>query len=115
MGGKPGAGDGSRLEVHRILDFSKIGLAMARADVGSNQYIATIRKFIGCILSLAKDNKEIQDELVEVELRRDIRKALSENQGISFQGEFGSLRDWIRGDRGGARSISRSTTTNATT
>jgi len=98
-----------------VLDFLKDGLAMARADVGSNQYIATIRKFIGCILSLAKDNKEIQDELVEVELRRDIRKALSENQGISFQGEFGSLRDWIRGDRGGARSISRSTTTNATT
>jgi len=49
-----------------VLDFLKDGLAMARADVGSNQYIATIRKFIGCILSLAKDNKEIQDELVEV-------------------------------------------------
>jgi len=97
-----------------VLDFLKDGLALARADVGSNQYIATIRKFMGCILSLAKDNKEVQDKLVELGLRRDIRKALSENQGISFQGEFGSLRDWIRGDRGGARSVSRSTTTNAT-
>jgi hypothetical protein len=70
--------------------------------------VSTIRKFLGCILSLAKDNKEIQDQLVERGLRSDVRKALSENQGISFHGEFGSLRDWIRGDRGGAKSTSRS-------
>ena len=92
----------------QVMDFLKEGLSQARADVGSNQYVSTIRKFLGCILSLAKDNKEIQDQLVERGLRSDVRKALSENQGISFHGEFGSLRDWIRGDRGGAKSTSRS-------
>ena len=92
----------------QVMDFLKEGLSQARADVGSNQYVSTIRKFLGCILSLAKDNKEIQDQLVELGLRSDVRKALSENQGISFHGEFGSLRDWIRGDRGGAKSTSRS-------
>jgi len=92
----------------QVMDFLKEGLSQARADVGSNQYVSTIRKFLGCILSLAKDNKEIQDQLVECGLRSDVRKALSENQGISFHGEFGSLRDWIRGDRGGAKSTSRS-------
>jgi hypothetical protein len=92
----------------QVMDFLKEGLSQACADVGSNQYVSTIRKFLGCILSLAKDNKEIQDQLVEVGLRSDVRKALSENQGISFHGEFGSLRDWIRGDRGGAKSTSRS-------
>ena len=92
----------------QVMDFLTEGLSQARADVGSNQYVSTIRKFLGCILSLAKDNKEIQDQLVERGLRSDVRKALSENQGISFHGEFGSLRDWIRGDRGGAKSTSRS-------
>jgi len=92
----------------QVMDFLKEGLSQACADVGSNQYVSTIRKFLGCILSLAKDNKEIQDQLVELGLRSDVRKALSENQGISFHGEFGSLRDWIRGDRGGAKSTSRS-------
>jgi hypothetical protein len=70
--------------------------------------LITIRKFIGCILSLAKDDKEIQDKLVEEGMRREVRKALSANNGISFHGEFASLRDWIRGDRGGAKSMSRS-------
>lgn len=90
------------------IDFLKDGLAEARADTGSNQYVSTIRKFIGCILSLAKDNKAIQDKLVEAGLRGAVRKALSENQTISFHGEFSTLRDWIRGDRGGAKSTSRS-------
>lgn len=91
-----------------VLEFLKDGLQEALEDVGSNQYLITIRKFIGCILSLAKDDKEIQDKLVEEGMRRDVRKALSANNGISFHGEFASLRDWIRGDRGGAKSMSRS-------
>lgn len=93
-----------------VLDFLKDGLAEAQADTGSNQYTATIRKFIGCTLSLAKGNKVIQDKMVEAGLRGVIRKALSQNQSISFHGEFSSLRDWIRGDRGGAKSTSRSST-----
>jgi hypothetical protein len=91
-----------------VLEFLKDGLQEALEDVGSNQYLITIRKFLGCILSLAKDDKEIQDKLVEEGMRREVRKALSANNGISFHGEFASLRDWIRGDRGGAKSMSRS-------
>jgi hypothetical protein len=91
-----------------VLEFLKDGLQESLEDVGSNQYLITIRKFVGCILSLAKDDKEIQDKLVEEGMRREVRKALSANNGISFHGEFASLRDWIRGDRGGAKSMSRS-------
>lgn len=91
-----------------VLDFLKDGLAEARANVSSNQHLSTVRKFIGCILSLANDNKDAQDKLVAVGLRSATRKALSEHQSISFHGEFSALRDWIRGDRGGAKSTSRS-------
>ncbi len=108
IGGKPA--QETVMDCGPVLDHIKSGLAQARADTGSNQYLPTIRKFLGCALSLAKDNKDIQDKLVEVGLRSAIRKTLSENPGISFHGEFGMLRDWIRGDRGGAKSVTRSTT-----
>ena len=106
IGGKPA--QQTVMDCGPVLDHLKSGLAQARADTGSSQYLPTIRKFVGCTLSLAKDNKEIQDKLVEVGLRSAVRKTLSENQGISFHGEFGMLRDWIRGDRGGAKSVTRS-------
>jgi len=106
IGGKPA--QETVMDCGPVLDHIKSGLAQARADTGSNQYLPTIRKFLGCALSLAKENKDIQDKLVEVGLRSAIRKTLSENPGISFHGEFGMLRDWIRGDRGGAKSVTRS-------
>jgi len=91
-----------------VLEHLSSGLAQARADTGSKLFLPTLRKFLGCTLSLAKDNKELQDKLVDIGLRNAVRKTLSENPGISFNGEFSSLRDWIRGDRGGAKSVSRS-------
>jgi hypothetical protein len=106
IGGKPA--QETVMDCGPVLEHIKSGLAQARADTGSNQYLPTIRKFLGCALSLAKDNKDIQDKLVEVGLRSAIRKTLSENPEISFHGEFGMLRDWIRGDRGGAKSVTRS-------
>jgi hypothetical protein len=39
-----------------------------------------------------------------------VRKSLVEFSAISFHGEFAELRDWIRGDRGGARSAGKSST-----
>ena len=63
-----------------------------------------VRKFVGCILALAKSNAAIQDLLVQEGLRRMVRKCLVEHSTVSFHGEFTDLRDWIRGDRGGAKS-----------
>jgi hypothetical protein len=102
-----GAAQQTVMDSGPIMDILKQGLTQAIADTASNYYEETIRKFVGCTLSLAKDNKSIQDALVEAGLRNILRKTLSENQNISFQGEFASLRDWIRGDRGGAKSVVR--------
>jgi hypothetical protein len=69
-----------------------------------------VRKFVGCALALAVGNENAQDLLVREGLRSLVRKALVEFAAISFHGEFAELRDWIRGDRGGARSAGKSST-----
>ena len=63
-----------------------------------------VRKFVGLLLALAKGNKPVQDLLVKEGFRSLIRKCLVEHSTISFHSEFSDLRDWIRGDRGGANS-----------
>ena len=84
-----------------FLPVIKAGLEEAREiDSGGDR----VRKFVGCVLALAKENPAIQDLLVKEGMRGMVRKCLVENPSISFHGEFTDLRDWIRGDRGGAKS-----------
>ena len=69
---------------------------------------ARVRKFVGCTLALAKGNEPVQDLLVAEGMRALLRKSLVEFKTITFNGEFTELRDWIRGDRGGAKSATKS-------
>ena len=68
---------------------------------------ARARKLVGCVLSLAMHNSDVQDRLVREGLRGLVRKILVQFSTISFYGEFSELRVWLRGDRGGAKSIPR--------
>ena len=89
-----------------FLDPLKSALEEVRvADKGGSD--ARARKLIGCVLSLAMNNSDVQDRLVHEGLRGLVRKTLVQFSTISFYGEFAELRDWIRGDRGGAKSIPR--------
>lgn len=84
-----------------FLPIIKAGLEEAREVDRTGDLV---RKFIGCVLSLAKGNPSIQELLVREGMRGMVRKCLVEHSSISFDGEFADLRDWIRGDRGGASS-----------
>ena len=50
-----------------------------------------------------KGNPPIQNLLVQKGMRGMVRKCLVDHPTVSFHGEFTDLRDWIRGDRGGAK------------
>ena len=90
-----------------FLPVLKSGLEEARAmDKGRSD--ARVRKFVGCTLALAKGNEPVQDLLVAEGMRALLRKSLVEFKTITFNGEFTELRDWIRGDRGGAKSATKS-------
>ena len=90
-----------------FLPVLKSGLEEARAlDKGRSD--ARVRKFVGCTLALAKANEPVQDLLVAEGMRALLRKSLVEFKTITFNGEFAELRDWIRGDRGGAKSATKS-------
>ena len=90
-----------------FLPVLKSGLEEARAmDKGRSD--ARVRKFVGCTLALAKGNEPVQDLLVAEGMRALLRKSLVEFKTITFNGEFTELRDWIRGDRGGAKSATTS-------
>ena len=93
-----------------FLDVIKSGLEQARVADARDGKDSRVRKFIGCALALAVGNEAAQDALVRFGLRSLVRKSLVEFSAISFHGEFAELRDWIRGDRGGARSAGKSST-----
>ena len=93
-----------------FLDVIKSGLEQARVADKRDGKDSRVRKFVGCALALAVGNENAQDLLVREGLRSLVRKALVEFAAISFHGEFAELRDWIRGDRGGARSAGKSST-----
>jgi hypothetical protein len=102
-----GGADAQRLVLAvEFLDVIRSGLEEARRE-DKGRTDKRVRKFVGCLLALAKGNAEIQDELVREGARSLIRKSLVEFGTISFHGEFAELRDWIRGDRGGAKSVTR--------
>ena len=89
-----------------FLDPLKSAMEEVRVvDTGGSD--ARARKLVGCVLSLAMHNSDVQDRLVREGLRGLVRKILVQFSTISFYGEFFELRDWIRGDRGGAKSIPR--------
>ena len=93
-----------------FLDVIKSGLEQARVADKRDGKDSRVRKFVGCALALAVGNENAQDALVREGLRSLVRKSLVEFSAISFHGEFAELRDWIRGDRGGARSAGKSST-----
>jgi hypothetical protein len=93
-----------------FLDVIKSGLEQARVADKRDGKDSRVRKFVGCALALAVGNENAQDLLVREGLRSLVRKSLVEFAAISFHGEFAELRDWIRGDRGGARSAGKSST-----
>ena len=93
-----------------FLDVIKSGLEQARVADARDGKDSRVRKFVGCALALALGNEKVQDVLVREGLRSLVRKSLVEFSAISFHGEFAELRDWIRGDRGGARSAGKSST-----
>ena len=93
-----------------FLDVIKSGLEQARVADARDGKDSRVRKFIGCALALAVGNEAAQDLLVREGMRSLVRKSLVEFSAISFHGEFAELRDWIRGDRGGARSAGKSST-----
>ena len=94
----------------RFLDVIKSGLEQARVADARDGKDSRVRKFVGCALALAVGNERVQDVLVREGMRSLVRKSLVEFSAISFHGEFAELRDWIRGDRGGARSAGKSGT-----
>jgi hypothetical protein len=93
-----------------FLDVIKSGLEQARVADARDGKDSRVRKFVGCALALAVGNEAAQNALVREGLRSLVRKSLVEFSAISFHGEFAELRDWIRGDRGGARSAGKSST-----
>ena len=93
-----------------FLDVIKSGLEQARVADARDGKDSRVRKFVGCALALAVGNERVQDVLVREGMRSLVRKSLVEFSAISFHGEFAELRDWIRGDRGGARSAGKSGT-----
>lgn len=100
-----GGNDAQELIVSvEFLPVIKAGLERARGIEGDGGG-ERVRKFVGCILALAKGNPAIQDLLVQEGFRGLVRKCLVEHPTVSFHGEFTDLRDWIRGDRGGAKSV----------
>lgn len=93
-----------------FLDVIKVGLESARQKDKTESKDSRVRKFVGCVLSLAVKNEFCQNRLVQEGLRSLVRKSLVEFPKISFHGEFAELRDWIRGDRGGAKSVGKAST-----
>ena len=93
-----------------FLNVIKQGLESARVQDKYAGKDNRVRKFVGCTLSLAVKNEQAQNLLVKEGLRSLVRKSLVEFSTISFHGEFAELRDWIRGDRTGARSTGKSST-----
>ena len=93
-----------------FLDVIKVGLESARQKDKTESKDSRVRKFVGCLLSLAVKNEFCQNRLVQEGLRSLVRKSLVEFPKISFHGEFAELRDWIRGDRGGAKSVGKAST-----
>jgi hypothetical protein len=53
-------------------------------------------RLCGCLLALALDNTLTQDTLARESVREGVRNALMNNPSIGFDGQFESLKDWVR-------------------
>lgn len=67
-------------------------------------------RLCGCLLALALDNPQTQELLARESVREGIRAALMNNPSIGFDGQFESLKEWMRAPSGSGSSDATSYT-----